>query len=421
MMKRTFKMSAVALVLGAGAVLSAPAALAQSAPVVCPGYEKGKTTLVGERTGKKVQKAFEFYNEDQVNEALNVLYEIDASDDFDRAYVKRFIGNLLAAQEGQGGKALGYLVESVEPKVLNDLEHSQTLKLLGDLSMQEEKYTDAIKWYNEWMDFTCKEDADVYTRLAQAYFESKQLAKMVEPADKAIGLYEEPNKNPYVLKLTSYYERKMYPETVAVAEDLVRTFPQEKTWWSRLGFFYILVEDYKKGLSTLELAYMQGYLEKESEIKTLAQLYQSNGMPYKAAKLLEKHMKEGLLKNDADMIANIANAYHQAKNFKTAANLYAQAAAKSSDPEHYRKQGTLLLVAEDYKGAIKALENALERGAENPEKIHFTLMEANFYAGNFKSAYKHVQEAKKDRSLRRNAAAWEPYIKEKAKNRGISI
>jgi len=224
-----------------------------------------------------------------------------------------------------------------------------------------------------------------------------------------------------VLKLTSYYERKMYPETVAVAEDLVRTFPQEKTWWSRLGFFYILVEDYKKGLSTLELAYMQGYLEKESEIKTLAQLYQSNGMPYKAAKLLEKHMKEGLLKNDADMIANVANAYHQAKNFKTAANLYAQAAAKSSDPEHYRKQGTLLLVAEDYKGAIKALQNALDRGAENPEKIHFTLMEANFYAGNFKSAYKHVQEAKKDRSLRRNAAAWEPYIKEKAKNRGINI
>ncbi|WP_334048117.1 hypothetical protein [Alteromonas gracilis] len=421
MMKRTFKMSAVALVLGASAVLSAPAALAQTSPVVCPGYEKGKTTLVGERTGKKVQKAFEFYNEDQVNEALNVLYEIDPSDDFDRAYVKRFIGNLLAAQEGQGGKALGYLVESVEPKVLNDLEHSQTLKLLGDLSMQEEKYTDAIKWYNAWMDFTCKEDADVYTRLAQAYYESKQLAKMVEPADKAIALYEEPNKNPYVLKLTSYYERKMYPETVAVAEDLVRTFPQEKTWWSRLGFFYILVEDYNKGLSTLELAYMQGYLEKESEIKTLAQLYQSNGMPYKAAKLLEKHMKDGLLKNDADMLANIANAYHQAKNFKTAANLYAQAAAKSSDPEHYRKQGTLLLVAEDYKGAIKALENALERGAENPEKIHFTLMEANFYAGNFRSAYKHVQEAKKDRSLRRNAAAWEPYIKEKAKNRGINI
>ena len=421
MMKQTFKMSAFALVLGAGAVLSAPAALAQSAPVVCPGYEKGKTTLVGERTGKKVQKAFEFYNEDQVDEALNILYEIDPSDDFDKAYVQRFIGNLLASQEGKGGKAYGYLVNAVQPKVLNDLEHSQTLKLLGDLSMQQETYTDAVKWYNAWMDFTCKEDADTYTRLAQAYYESKQLDKMVEPAERAIALYEEPNKNPYVLKLTSYYERKMYPETVAVAEDLVRVFPEDATWWSRLGFFYLLVEDYKKGLSTFEMAYMQGHLEKENEIKTLAQLYQTNGMPYRAARLLEKHVKDGKLKNDADMLASVANAYHQAKNYKTAASLYAQAAAKSSDPEHFRKQGTLLLVAEDYKGAIKALENALERGAEDPEKIHFSLMEANFYAGNYKAAYKHVIEAKKDRSMRRNASAWEPYIKEKAKNRGISI
>ncbi|WP_269517749.1 tetratricopeptide repeat protein [Alteromonas sp. BMJM2] len=421
MMKRSFKMSAVALVLGAGAMFTSSTALAQSSAVVCPGYEKGKTTLVGERTGKKVQKAFEFYNEDQVDEALNILYDIDPSDDFDRSYVKRFIGNLLAAQEGKGAKAYEYLADSVQPKVLNDLEHSQTLKLLGDLSMQEEKFTDAVKWYNSWMDFTCKEDADVYTRLTQAYYESKQLDKMIEPADKAIALYEEPNKNPYVLKLTSFYERKMFPETVAVAEELVRNFPEEPRWWSQLGFFYLSVEDYKKALSTFELAYIQGYLEKESEVKALSQLYQTNGMPYRGAKVMEKYMKSGLLEEDEKLLASLANAYHSAKEFKTAASLYGKAAQMSSDPDLYKKQGTLLLVAEDYKGAISALENALERGVEKPAKVHFTLMEANFYAGNYREAFRHIQEAKKDRSLRRNASAWEPYIKEKAKNRGINI
>lgn len=420
MMKRTFKMSAAALVMGAGAIFSAPAALAAPA-VVCSGYEVGKTNLVGERTGKKVQKAFEAYNQDLMDEALQILYDIEASDPFDRAYVDRFIGNLLASQEGQGQKALGYLTDSVKVKVLNDLEHSQTLKLLGDLSMQEQSYTDAIKWYNAWMDFTCKQDADVYTRLAQAYYESKQLDMMVEPADNAIALYEKPNKNPYVLKLTSFYERKMYPETVAVAEELVRIFPEEPRWWTQLGLFYLLVEDFSKALSTFEIAYGEGFLKKENEIKTLAQLYQTNGMPNKAGQLLEKHVASGLLEGNAEMLASIANAYHQAKEYKTAANLYAKAASMSSDPEHYRKQGTLLLVAEDYKGAITALNNALERGVENPEKVHFTLMEANFYSGNFRAAYNHVLEAKKDRSLRRNAAAWEPYIKEKAKNRGINI
>lgn len=48
-------------------------------------------------------------------------------------------------------------------------------------------------------------------------------------------------------------------------------------------------------------------------------------------------------------------------------------------------------------------------------------MEANFYLGNYKKAFEHVQIAKKDKSLRRNAIAWEPYIKDKAKNRGIKI
>lgn len=421
MMKRTFKMSAVALVMGFGAAIAAPAAMAQSAAVVCPGYEKGKTTLVGERTGKKVQKAFEAYNEDRVDEALEILYDIEPSDDFDKSYVGRFIGNLLAAREGQGTKALGYLTDSVQPKVLNDTEHAQTLKLIGDLSMQENKYNDAIKWYKEWMEFTCKEDPDVYTRMAQAYYESKQLDKMVEPADKAIALYEKPNKNPYVLKLTSYYERKMYPETVAVAEELVSKFPENGRWWTQLGFFYMLVEDFKKGLSTFDLAYEQGFLKKANEIKTLAQLYATNGIPYKAAKLMEKYIDSGLLENNADTLASVANSFHQAKNYDLAANYYGKAAEKSSDPEHYRKQGTLLLVAEDYNGAIRALNNALERGAEDPAKIHFSLMEANFYKGDFEAAYEHVQEAKKDRSMRRNAAAWEPYIKEKAKNRGINI
>ncbi|MCW8092889.1 tetratricopeptide repeat protein [Alteromonas sp. ASW11-130] len=423
MKKLTFNTPIAALMLGVSAISFSHTAVAQksNAPVVCPGYEKGTTQLVGERTGKKVQRAFEAYNEDRVDEALQILMDIESSDEFDKAYVNRFVGNLLAAREGEGNRALNRLTSAVEPKVLNDLEHAQTLKLIGDLSMQEEKYSEAIKWYNKWMDFTCKEDPDVYTRLAQAYYEAKQIAKIIEPADKAIALYDEPNKNPYVLKMTSFYERKMYPETVKVAEELVSLFPEEPKWWTQLGLFYILIEEYKKSLGIFEIAYNNGWLTKENQIKQLAQLYASNGIPYKAARLMEKHLKEGLVEDSATNLAAVANSFHQAKNYDTAANFYGKAAAKSSDPDHYKKQGTLLIVAEDYKNAVVALENALERGAKDVGKIHFSLMEAHFYLGNFKKAYEYAEMAKKDSSIRRNANAWVPYIKEKAKNRGITI
>ena len=422
MLKSTmFKKSLVVAAFTLGSAIALPAAAQSSAPVVCPGYEKGTTNLVGERVGKKVQKAFEAYNEDLIDDAITILSEIEPKEDFDKAYVNRFLGNIMATKDGMGPKALELLVSSVETKVLNDLEHSQTLKLVADLSLQEKEYEQAVEYYQAYLDFTCKEDPEVYTRMANAFYELKQYDKLIEPANKAIALYEEPNKNPYVLKLSSYYERKMYKETVGVAEDIVNTFPEEGKWWVQLGQFYLMIEDYKKSLATLEIAYNQGFLEKPNLLKMLSQLYATNNMPYRSAKVLAENIANGKIEKTADNLASVANSYHQAMEYELAAQFYQEAAEMSSDPEFYRKQGVLLLVAEDYKGAITALSKALERGVEDPGKVHFSLMEANFYAGDFKQAYEHIKEAKKDKTLRRNANAWEPYIKQKAKNRGINI
>ena len=75
---------------------------------------------------------------------------------------------------------------------------------------------------------------------------------------------------------------------------------------------------------------------------------------------------------------------------------------------------------EDYKGAISALTRALDAGGDEG-KINYSLMEANFYAGNFRQANVHATEAMKDPSLRRTTRAWVPYIKQKADNRGINL
>jgi tetratricopeptide (TPR) repeat protein len=434
-MKNLIKFTAIAATLSASFVFSngvyaqegeaaAKKPAAPVLPVMCPGYKPGKTNLPGERTGKKVAKAFEAYNQDLTDEAIEILLDISTNDAFDKAYVNRFVGNIMAAAKGRQKEALVKLTAAVDPKELNDREHADTLRLLGDLNLQEKEYRTALKWYNAWMDFTCKEDPAIYTRITQAHYELKELDKMVDPANKAIALYAKegkPNKNPYVLKLTSFYERKMYPQTVLVAEELVRNFPDNKQWWSQLGFFYMLVEDYKKALSTFEVAYQEGFLEKVSQIKAMAQLYSTNDMPYKAAKLLEKHIDSGLIEKNETSYSQLANAYHSAKYHSQAAKYYGIAAKFENNPEMFRKQGILLIAAEDFKGAVVALENAIEAGAEDPARIHFSLMEANFYQNKFRTAYKHALEAKKSPAMRRNANAWTPYIKEKAKNRGITI
>jgi tetratricopeptide (TPR) repeat protein len=420
-MKKHLKHLYVVSVISVAAVIPTSVYAQVSAPIACADYKRGSTNIPGQKVGKKVGKALEAYNNDLIDEALDILYEIDTSDTFDRAFTDRFIGNLLATQNGKAKKSIEYLQRAVAPGKLNDSEQVGTIKLIADLSLQEEQYDSAIKYYQQWLDLTCKEDFDTYFRMANAYYQTQRYAEIIMPINKAIALADKPNKTAYALKMTSYYNRKMYKETIEVQEETVKIFPEDKAQWTQLGFFYMLVEDHRKALSTFEMAYNQGFLTKAAEIKALSQLYSMNDIPVKAAQILERYIKSGLVDKDERMLTSVASSYQQAKEFKDAASFYGQAASLVSDPDLYQKQGMVYSALEQYSNAIIALQKALDGGSDKVGAIHLAMMQANFYKGDFKSAYKHVQEAKKDKSTARNARSWEPYIKEKAKNRNIKL
>ena len=362
---------------------------------------KRKTQLVGPSVGKKVGKAFELYSVDDIPGALAILLDIDANKEFDKAYVARFIAVMYATMGNEEAKAIQYLKAAVEPDILNEVEHGEGLKLLADLQMQTKDYKGALKNYKAWMDFTGKSDGDTWTKIANAHYALKQLDKMIVPADNAIAAYgDKHNKNPYILKITSYYESKKYKKAVNVLETVVQIFPEDKTWWTQLGMFYLLIEDYKRGLETLDLAYKQGFLEKESEIKTLASLYSQNEVPYKAAIILEKNIDSGLVQRDDKNLSSLANAWHAAQHIDKAAKYYGELAKMTNLAKHYSKQGMLLKQDEQFKTAIVALNKALELGVKNEGKLHMSIAESHFYLEQYKQAYKAINLAMKDPKTR---------------------
>lgn len=383
---------------------------------------KRKTQLVGPSVGKKVGKAFELYSVDDIPGALAILLDIDANKEFDKAYVARFIAVMYATMGNEEAKAIQYLKAAVEPDILNEVEHGEGLKLLADLQMQTKDYKGALKNYKAWMDFTGKSDGDTWTKIANAHYALKQLDKMIVPADNAIAAYgDKHNKNPYILKITSYYESKKYKKAVNVLETVVQIFPEDKTWWTQLGMFYLLIEDYKRGLETLDLAYKQGFLEKESEIKTLASLYSQNEVPYKAAIILEKNIDSGLVQRDDKNLSSLANAWHAAQHIDKAAKYYGELAKMTNLAKHYSKQGMLLKQDEQFKTAIVALNKALELGVKNEGKLHMSIAESHFYLEQYKQAYKAINLAMKDPKTRKTAKSWVSFIKDTAQRKKVSI
>jgi len=103
-MKKHLKYLCVVSVISVAAIIPTGVYAQASAPIACPDYKRGPTNIPGQKVGKKVGKALEAYNNDLVDEALDILYEIDTSNSFDRAFTDRFIGNLLATQNGKAKK-----------------------------------------------------------------------------------------------------------------------------------------------------------------------------------------------------------------------------------------------------------------------------------------------------------------------------
>lgn len=384
-------------------------------------HKKRKTYIIGESIGKKVTKAFELYSEDKVLEAIEVLKKIKTKKHFDRAYVDRFLGNLYASLDGETATAIKYLKSAIEPDMLNATEQSQAIRLLADLQMQERMYNECLVTYQQWMDFTGREDKAVYIRMSQAKYELKKYADMIPLLDKAIAVAKKPEKNAYILKLSSYYERKDFKNSITVLESLVKLFPEDTRWWPQLGMFYMMVEDYSNALATMDLAYKQGLLTKSNHIKVLSQLYYNNNVPYKAAKLLEKHMADGLIERDERMVTQLANSYRAAKEYLSAAKYYAEAGAFENDPEMYRKQGNMLLQKEKYNDAIAALKKSLELGTKKEGSVNMMIAESYLYQNKLRSAYKYIKLAQNDPKTKKNAKSWAGYIKSKAQQKGIKI
>ncbi len=408
-----------ALVVAALGVAALPQA--QAAEEKCP-IDKRQTKVMSERVGKKVQRAFEFYSTDQMDEALRVMLEINPKQAFDKAYVNRFIGNIYAGIEGKTSEALKYLQLAVDADVLGGTDHSQAMRLLADLRMQEKQYKPALADYEKWMAFTCKEDKNVYLRMGQAQYELKQYNKVIPLADKAIALESKPNKNAYVLKMGSYYESKQYPKAAKVVETMVELFPEESKLWVQLAQMYLLSEDYKKALYTMDVAYRQDLLEKPSHYKMLAQLYAQNEVPYQSAKIQEMYLNKGIVEKDETSLSMLANTYHQAKEVKTAAKYYGEAAKLSNKAKHYSKQAALLLEAQEYKAAQAAGKNALKAdGLTNKGQLQMVLAQAYFYDGKYKQAYAACEAATKDKKTAKAAKSWLSYIKDTAARKKVRI
>ncbi|WP_434341339.1 tetratricopeptide repeat protein [Motilimonas cestriensis] len=350
---------------------------------------------------KQVKPAYQFYQQEQYGEALRVIKAVQPKAGFELAYIKRFQGNLHWLLN-QPAAAITSLSQAVAENALPKDQQSQTQRMLGDLYLSDAKAKSALKHYQQVTG--AQRDAALYLNMAQAHYQLEQWQGVVKAAERGIKLSKGFNKSATTLLLTGYYQQKNYAKAATILTQLSQHEPSNKQWWLQLSSVYLQMNDKKRALSTLEIAYQAGMLSSAAELKNLARLRANAGLPYQAADLFASQLKNQTLPYNTSTLKELAGYWQLAREYQRAATVWGQVAKLTGSPEHYLQQVALYSLLQQPKQALSVLETMPTNGVAG--KVALAKTQAWYDLNQYQKALQFAQKAQQQQATAKQGASW---------------
>ncbi len=285
---------------------------------------------------------------------------------------------------------------------------------IAQLYFVQEDWQRGIDALLKWFDMTETPNANAYVLLAQGYYQTKDYNKALLNVEKAISMFTEKGKVPkeqwYNLARFLYFEKGDINKTVDVLEILLTHYPK-KQYWVQLSHMYGEQKKDSEQLSAMETAYVQGMLDKGTEQVTMSYLYLNADVPYKAAKVMDKGLKDGSIEDKSKNWEVAGSAWRQAREIDKAIPAMEKAAAKSDTGELYARLGNIYLDSDENAKAVTAINKGLSRGGvKRPDNARLVLGMAYFNMKEYSKAREAFKAAARDERSAKYAAQWIKYM-----------
>jgi tetratricopeptide (TPR) repeat protein len=393
------------------------------------GADADEQKIVKKRTAKKVPamrnrvysqlaRAQKLADEGVKIAGFDVLDEvkdrIDGLNSYERAMLWNFYAFMYYGNDDIGS-AIEHFELVIKEEAIPDSLYLSTVYSLAQLSMQQQEYSQALAYLQQWQAHNTKPlTAQQQIMFAQIYYQDKQFAKVVKHVEQAIAIAEQSNasikENWLILQRASYYELKQPEQVVKVIEQLVRLYDKAE-YWLQLAGMYGEVGAEDKQLAVMEASWQAGHIVKASDVMTLAQLYRFHQVPFKAAILLEQAIANGTVVASEKSLAALAQAYIAAKEDKKALPVLRKASEISDNGKFDVQLAQAYLNLERWQDAIVSANKALLRGKISREgDMHIVIGMAQFNLQAFEQALIAFTQAQKMPKTAKTAKQWFHYV-----------
>ncbi len=312
------------------------------------------------------------------------------------------------------GKALKSYEQVVAQPDIPIAMEINTRYTIAQLYFVQEDWTRGINALLKWFEMTETPNAAAYVLLSQGYYQKKDYDKALSNVEKAIGMYKEKGKLPkeqwYNLARFLYFEKNDTNKTVDVLEELLTHYPK-KQYWVQISHMYGEQKKESEQLSAMETAYVQDMLDKGTEQVTMAYLYLNGDVPYKAAKVMDKGLKNKSIEGKSKNWEIAGSAWRQAQEVDKSIPAMENAASKSDSGELYARLGNIYLDGDEFKKSITAINKGLSRGGvKRPDTARLILGMAYFNNKEYDKARKAFKAAGRDERSAKYARQWIKYM-----------
>lgn len=392
-----------------------------------PKRKTKRTLAMNNKTVEKLTAAQEAVEAKDMQGALKILRDLEGGkkplNDAELGNVLNMYAFIYYTQEDYPNALKSYkkiitLPEAPEGIVI------QARYSVAQLYFVTEQYAEGVAALLDWFKVTASPPASAYMLLAQGYYQMKDYDNSLTNVEKAIDIFKESGKTPKEnwlgLQRFLYYEKNNYRKVVEILDELLVYYPK-KQYWMQLSGMYSELKDESKQLSAMEVAYVQGMLQKEKELLNMAYLFLGGDVPYKAAKVIDKGIKAKVIEPTSKNLDLLGSAWRQAQEVKKAIPEMARAAAKSDKGDLWARLCSIYLDNDEFKKAIDSCSKGINKGGvKRVDTAYLIKGMAHYNLKQYKSARTAFNNAAKDKRSKKYATQWISFMdRELARQRSL--
>lgn len=377
--------------------------------------KKAKGLAVTERTEKRLNIALGHMEVEDYEEAGFQLRKLSfrRMNPYERALVSRLLAQVTFA-EGDPDAAIGYFRKALEQEVLS-IEDDNSLRFnIAQLQISQEHWDQALETLDEWFRYERDPNPLGYYLRSIAHYNREAYDEALVAVRQAVELSDGPREGWLQLLVALHTMREDYASARPVLEELVTRYPK-KQYWVQLSLIYGASDDYHESLAVQQLAYAQGLLVEDRELRRLARSYLYNEMPFQAARVLEQGVENGAIEEDTEALELLGNSWISAREYARALPPLKRAAAIADDGALYVRLGQVLVQRESWSEAVAALTKALGKGGlEDEGRAKLLLAIALYSDGRLGEARAWFTRAAQHESTHDEGTAWIGHIDREA-------